>query len=36
MDGTGDHHVKQDKVEAKRQKLYMFAHMWKLDCFERT
>jgi hypothetical protein len=31
MDGTGDHHVKQDKPGSERQVLLGFAHMQNLD-----
>jgi hypothetical protein len=29
MDGTREHHVKQNKRGSKRQNLHVFPHMWK-------
>jgi hypothetical protein len=31
MDGTGDHHVKQNKQGSKGQKLHVLSHMQNLD-----
>jgi hypothetical protein len=30
MDGTGGHHVKQNKLDAERQVLHIFSCIWKL------
>jgi hypothetical protein len=31
IDGTGDHHVKQNKPDTEGQILYVFSHMQDLD-----
>lgn len=30
MDGTGEHHVKQNEPGAEREALYVLSHVWKL------
>jgi hypothetical protein len=36
MYGTGDHHVKQNNPDPKRQILHVFSHMGNLDFFKKT
>jgi hypothetical protein len=31
MDGTGNHHVKQNKLNWEIQTLHVLSHMWNLD-----
>jgi hypothetical protein len=31
MAGTGDHHVKENKISSERQGLHVFSHLWKID-----
>jgi hypothetical protein len=36
MDGTGDHHVKQNKPDSERQIPHVFSNMWNLDLKKMT
>jgi hypothetical protein len=36
VDGTGDHHINQNKPDTERQTLHVFSHMHNLDIFLKT